>query len=566
MRNIKVVPSASYTAASLGAAVRWAKKIAKSDFMGSKSIVEQIEGRDILFIIKATEMAVRVVFIDNTALFVYKDPNREKISALTYDNDKWTLEKSFNKQSTYGNVDWKGENNEVLCWKGVASRHFKFEPMIPIDGYLTYDEDVTIVVGGLPLEVPYYTPFSNNIYYRGGILQTIPNGSAPHYIDNVLQKSKTSKTLTNPKVVSCAFLLTNEAEPDSKKLIAIVNTNYKNVINPDGQEAGGFFDEIWIDGARHAYFRSSRPYVNWFFNSTGTEAQCVIDGIIKKLTVLFKTDTTGIKYSFVYETRDACSGHIAEAFEATTTPVAESGTNPGDWETGVPSDYTAQNGEMFGGFETMKRIQANVTQQCIVAIDYKGTKEVIATATQTLSDLSLYNNIQYSFSWWLENIPYDGITPLSLYGPDVWTTYTTDYGVDGGCSPYTITPPTETCGTGTLIVTDNAGNTATKSVRMASGTWVFSYAVTPATGGSPDHTYIHYSGNTRTIYGYNVLCKPTVATTDPCYVPPSLYAFTLPYEYSTDCIYTAGVGSCHDLAGKIELIRVYENVYIWECP
>ena len=449
-------------------------------------------------------------------LFVFNNKSYPKMSLL-YDLNN-TDESEFTKNrewdagdvwasalgteaTTYGNTDWKGFGDTVLCWKGVSSRHFEVDPYKAVPNYMVFDEEITMYdSNGLPYDVSVYTPFSPVIYAHGTALDTVPGGG-----------------YTTSKVLGCAYLKAG----DKQFLVAVVGMNYRGMANPSSTPEvpsnGGFFTEVYIKDKtwkRLGYERGSRHIANWFFNQSGNEAQCVTYGVIKKINI---TAT-----SCAFSERPQCTGSFQEAKTSTNTPYVIGTTPPATiyGQFGDPSDYTTKDGDKMNGAATTASITVSVTEDCIVAVDYRGDIEIVATANYEHSDKSLYNTDKYDIAGWLDVFNYEPAADmtLTLTGPTVYTS-PADYYISGGCTPITMTYPKSTdCGMGTVSAVDSKGQTASMSVQLPAGTWCL--ISTERWKGPPGYyaynnvyaswTETVISGNTRT-YSSGFFVFPFVA-------------------------------------------------------
>jgi len=397
-------------------------------------------------------------------VFIFNNKLYPSYSRLLFD-DQWSADYAIGITS-YGNTDWKGPNGEVLCWKGVASRHFEIDPMKNVAGYMAVDEEIT--VGGLPVTV--YTPFGSDIYAESEVLASVPSAGA-----------------TGPKVLGCAYI--------AGILVAVVGNNYREMSNPAGG-FGGFFNEVWVNyngWKRIGFEQGSRPAANWFFNQSGTEAQCVSQKQIKKISVTSTLKEDGT-YDFIvaFATKDACSGNVSEAI-ANDSPGAygQDLTYPGIWTDAIPSNFTIKNGDKLGGNKTATTITISETQECVVAVDYVGDVEVIKKAIYTLTEKSESHIDTYGIFSWLPIIPYRDPYPMVIgFGHNIAEVGDTP-GVAGGCAPFTWTISRGTCdpssgqiltlscgtpGASALItwtVVDNGGQSATLTVPGCGGHWEF---------------------------------------------------------------------------------------------
>jgi len=151
-------------------------------------------------------------------------------------NDAW--KRVNNPPENYGNLNWIGDKNKVLSWRGPSGQHFEMDSTKSYPGFTVWD--YTEMAGGL--EVEHYTPYRNVIYRGGKVAQDFLEGC---------------------KVLGCGLL--------GGKIISVVSIDYTGKENPDGG-TGGFYDEVYVGKERIGFRRSSRPSVPWFFNSAGSEA------------------------------------------------------------------------------------------------------------------------------------------------------------------------------------------------------------------------------------------------------------------------------------------------------
>lgn len=382
----------------------------------------------------------------------------------------------------YGNTDWRGINTAaegdpsdapILTWKGVASRHFEVNPDIFVDGYMTFDEEIT--VEGLPISK--YTPFGPNIYQNGEVLDSLPGG----------------------KILGAAFI--------GDTLICIAGMNYRDIANPDGA-TGGFYNELWVKGSeweRVAFQAASRPTANWFFNRSGTEAQCVQNHFILKCFIT----PVGDSFSATFSATPACSGNATGTRSTTTTNLNLDKTRPNLWVYDDPADWQLKDKDKVGSKVEID-IHLASTRSCIAAVDYVDDVAVYATAAYSLDETSLYDNSTYNTFGWLKEFAYDA---PPIFDVHYVTSGDQAFGVGdgpvsgfGGCPPYkymasgpftvdentgvilSITCVPGVIGGGSIVGTDALGATASRPVRlMTDGVWVLVSSATPCQ--VPDYSF-----------------------------------------------------------------------------
>lgn len=153
---------------------------------------------------------------------------------LTYEKDAWAVSSEV---ENYGNLDWMGPDGDVVSWRGPCGRQFPMDDTVSYPGFTEWD--YTTISGGV--ETEHYTPYRNLAYQAGEV----------------------AEFLTGYKVLGCGLR--------GGSLVCVVGVDYAGKENPDGG-TGGFYDEVWLGGARIGWRSSSRPSIPWFFDSQGTEA------------------------------------------------------------------------------------------------------------------------------------------------------------------------------------------------------------------------------------------------------------------------------------------------------
>lgn len=476
--------------------------LVKAKRFGDESVISQeyrrhisYQGKGGIYLFEAltTDDICRVKILDLTAQFLFRNSNVDAENKRLYPNmtslgylGSWSNSTYETDFDYYGNVDWKGFDEKVLCWKGVNTRHFEVDTSKKIDRYMVFDEEID----GTPPQT-FYTPFGSNVYENAEIALTIKNGGEVIY--GTEPPELTLPSSTEPKVLGCAYF--------ENEIICIVGMNYRGLTNPEGT-SGGFYDEVYLNAQRIGFNKSSRPKANWFFNQSGTEAQCVTYGKVKKLTVTKKDIDGVITYTCEFTEKDACSGSLSESVTTTENrfdPYGEE-TPPVVWNVYDPSAYSVTNGAKVGG-EATTTITVNRTNKCVAAVDYKGDTEVVRFAEYSLSDKSTSFNSFYGLVGWIKDIY--AVAPDTLIGYS--TTECIEVGtmpvVSGGCSPYKITFSKGTCveSTGEILtiscvsgsiakggwtITDAQGTVfVTDEYFLPGGTWVTNGAVIYCSGG-----------------------------------------------------------------------------------
>ena len=335
--------------------------------------------------------------------------------------------KPLRNNMVYGNVDWKGGSGAILTWKGVASRYFEFNQYAFVNGYTSFDEEITQVINGVPTPVNVYTVFSPDIYSEGEVTAAIPNGDANIFVDGVQQFSgagpvKTLPGATPPKVLGCAY--------NSGNLIAVVSMNYRGMENPGGG-AGGFFNEVYahIEGewARIAFNVGSRPTVNWFFNSSGTQASTIHAG------ALWTVDITkiGDSFSAIFSSDSTlCAGTITKSKPATSEATGTIGV---DWQ-----NYVNYSLDLQRIVHNTGSVKTTRSETCKVAVDYKGDERVFATAVRDDTEEETTDATDTTNYFLLQNIP--NVAPDILAGVGMDNEYAyvgTHILAYGGMGPFT---------------------------------------------------------------------------------------------------------------------------------
>lgn len=333
--------------------------------------------------------------------------------------DKWKA--SFGSEADdYGNTDWKGSNGTILCWKGVASRHFQVDPLVGIAGYMIYDEEVVIDNYATSM----FTPFSPDIYRGGDVFETIPNGGASISVGGALQAEPdldefgvqkrdangelvfkgilTLECGTPPKVLGCAI---TKVEGVSC-LVAAVGRNYRDTVNPESTlespQFGGMFTEFYAktgsSWVRFHYEQSPRHLANWFFNQSGTEAHCVQDKTVFKV-VISSSFIEGVPaFTATYTAVSAASGTATEAMTQTSEDLQTYDAAGFDyWDYSL----TENGGGVIGGAHNTSSITITDNQTCIEAIDYIDDVKVEAVTTYAHNSASNYYNTTSTTAEWI---------------------------------------------------------------------------------------------------------------------------------------------------------------------
>lgn len=425
-------------------------------------------------ILKNTGMdicVVTIVEIPQDGIFVFRNTNQINVdgvqqrqypnmSILDYTDNEWKSVFNDLEIDDYGNVDWKGSANSddevpVLCWKGPSTRHFQVDDLISIPRYMVKDDITSMIIDGVTIETQHYTPFSPNVYEKGKVLYTYPNGGALIYEKGLLKTEVkngitenvlTTKGDRNPKVLGCAYI--------GESLVSVVGMSYKDLTNPKGK-IGGYFNEVYVGESRVGYEQHSRPIANWFFNQSGTEAQCVQDHFVHKVVITkHVAKNEDITYSATFSTKPACTGSVTESDFIDKTPIHEVGDKgmPDLWAYEIPANWGVEDKAKVGGETVTETLTVKDTRTCIEAVDYQGDTEVIATTSYNLTETSTYETERYNVVGWLEEYPYDAPATLTLTCADPGGCTHYSYGVgeipvsaSGGCSPYTFSVSSGMC-------------------------------------------------------------------------------------------------------------------------
>lgn len=329
---------------------------------------------------------------------------------LTRDSEDWEVSSDV---ENYGNVDWKGPNEQILTWRGPPSRYFPLDPSIPYPGLTYLDED--LITG------PAYSVFGPNIYSAGEILATLPDIG-----------------VTTTKVLGAAY--------NNGTLVAVVGTNYRDVQNPNGG-TGGFFYEVWafVSGAwtRIGFEQGVRQLESWFFNASGNEAQTVIDQTVRK--VVIASDFSSVSFSNRSIWIEPSS--VAAVSTATQTDVDDIG----------PDDLEEIASE--GGFSRQETADITCTGKRILAVDYKGDVEVLAlinimSACSAQSDANKQGYRDYSII--VPDLPDNGAYPQEplAYVNDSLVTHSVTVETQGLCNPVITSVSCGNVVPGTMQITD----------------------------------------------------------------------------------------------------------------
>lgn len=422
------------------------------------------------------------------------------LSSLNY-NEEWSSSLSGLDIDDYGNVDWKGLNGEILCWKGVNTRHFAVDYKKYIPGYMVFDEEV-----GLNGDL-YYTPFGPNIYSGGSALATIPNGDATQYIDGVLVVDKENNPIltkpgsTDPKVLGCAYTVENF-------LVSIVSMNYRELENPDKGD-GGFYDEVYLNGSRIAYKRGLRPKVNWFFNQSGTEAQCVVDEKVRKITI------NGLNVTF--SEKAACAGSTEELVTSTYDRYDPytNGHVPAFWFLYNDTSSFSVQGTSKAGSDSSKSIKVMTNKACIVAVDYADNVEIVKHATYTLDDSTKSEQSGYGLVGWLKDIYSDYNPSVTIFYEYECVDVGSTPGVRNGCPPYSFKFSSGSC-------VPETGEVLTRECGSPGSSAMCSWSVTDGNGNTATSPGYYLKGGSWVSDGPRVLCGGYY----PYFFPCSLYGST----------------------------------------
>ena len=499
-------------------------------------------------------------------LFIFNNKNYPKMSLL-YDlnntedseftkNRKWDAgdmwASSLGKESLadYGNVDWKGFDDVVLCWKGVSSRHFEVDPYIAVPGYMIFDEYVTLYDNGIPLEVPVFTPFGPNIYAGGRVATTV-----------------TAVGATTTKVLGCAYVTFD----GTRCLVAVVGMNYRDMQNPSSTEeapaVGGFFTEVWVlDKAwkRIGYEQGSRHTANWFFNQSGNEAQCVQNGTVFMWSIAAQRNADGTNsFSASSSSKPACSGQRITTYTSTTASTGQDKSRPLVWTYDDPSNWGIQDGDTVST-STESVIGVNETRTCIEAVDYRGDAEVQQTSVYNFSEVSEYGNTASVTYGWLREYPYDPPAGFDVYlsADRAFIVGDSPATVVGGCAPYTYS------GSGPFTLVPGSGQIA--SISCLAGSLAGGYiTVTDANGETESVSFRLNVPGTWVRVSQTLPCyEPYYSSCTDTQVPTACDVFGWNYDLTTGGTTRIGYGFCkypvcpdqapHSCGGYLASIGVYE--------
>jgi hypothetical protein len=271
---------------------------------------------------------------------------------IALDGGEWKLTKD--PPENYGNVDWKGSQDEILTWRGPPSRIFPLDPLVEYPGFTVEEE----VVG----EVFYYTSFGPNVYRSGSIYDTAP-----------------SLGVSDTKVLGAALAKADGA------LLVILGTNYRDIANP-ADATGGFFFEAWKKGAewtRLGYLQGERAKVPWFFNASGTEAQTVQGYVRYKVVIAEAVATFSQSSTIVTES--------VATIQSTASQEELDCIGPR-----MPEPPGAEALELGYHLSGTCRIQQRGKR--LIAVDYKGDVEVERFAEVNNVTESSYDSVKQGYS------------------------------------------------------------------------------------------------------------------------------------------------------------------------
>ena len=260
-------------------------------------------------------------------------------SRMIYQDENGAWQYEAQPEENYGNIDWIGPNTAgagdpsaavVLTWKGPPSRHFPLDKYLSVPGLTTLDEETGEDGHAV------YTVFGPNIYSGGEIYATAP----------ALGTTKT-------KVMGAALF--------GNILVAVLGITYRGV-NPPYGGAAVFYFELWMlkeSWSRLAHRVGERPSSPFFFNQSGSEAQCVTPDWCYKVNL--SVDTNGI-YSG-YFTRSDVWGTDENKFQ---TSIAAS-----EVDTQLQYDPPFPDNSI-GGLRITRNCDIRQSGKKLIAVDYIG--------------------------------------------------------------------------------------------------------------------------------------------------------------------------------------------------
>lgn len=323
---------------------------------------------------------------------------------------EWLIDEETNEN--YGNLDWISPDDEprILTFKGPPGRHVPLNPTLDIPGCTVYDETVEGTYG----DTTYYTPFTPNVYEEGEVLAVAP-----------------------AKVLGVGLR--------DGLLVALCGEN---------RRPNGFWNVLYAtrsmntkgevkDGAWYKVYEwcGSRPRLPWFFNQSCTQAVngnqlLTFDPVEKTATLEGLNDGDGAFSVSEEFWRVSANGSYTTAREFDGDQLVTLGASlVGQESSDFPSDIITSNDDLRVYFEG------------------KFARAVVILGTETPT-------VGTAYSYQLT----DGDV---VCHPAKWS-------MSGG----TIDPNTGTitaitgCGMGSVTVTFQDGPTATKPVRLPTGTWI----------------------------------------------------------------------------------------------
>jgi len=362
--------------------------------------------------------------------------------ALGFNGETWDIDKD---KYLYGNIDWLGPANLqdnivssdqsdriVLTWKGPPSRYFPIvDTSKPIAG-ITYEDTSA-------LSETIYTPFTSNLYASGAVLAIGPPVNYPKSDSTVdhqgqilgaaIDKDQVLWVIVKAIYTEREFwwTITDGILPwdyyntyqEAAVAFPDVPLSSKSIIQHDRPGLGYWYEVYKATGNPQGVFKTQqdesgwefvtriqakeRPKVPWFFNESATEAQTVESGLVWKFSNnTFTTKDTGngqwtATGSYKEETLNDTVSVPPDGGFGTTTPGyhGKSFYAYDEFDPDYQTYIVPYQGKKLEGHSKNGELTINKSGKRIVAVDYKGDKEVVATVDIVGSSLSQFSSIDY---------------------------------------------------------------------------------------------------------------------------------------------------------------------------
>jgi hypothetical protein len=367
--------------------------------------------------------------------FIYPLVDADDASFLVFSSANQSFRGKFlNAVGNYGNLYWCNDKQdpdyETLSWRGTPTRHFRLPSGMELPGLSILETNVTM---GL-VDLPQYTTFGTKLYKSGSVLAQSPLWSWPQNQGGTEGRCLILGAARN-KVDGKVYIVA-QSDHYSAPATALLGTETHTLVSPGiwltlwktGTQLGG-----WDLVSETLYERNGLP---WFANYSGSEFICSNGDRLTSGGVLTQAVGTTGTYQETATTRSPPS---EGKFYYDLAQMSFSATFVG-------SDYSEHKG--------------SVAVSSPINLAFSVASVVAATA-----DVS--HTYEGTFPYF---IPDPGV--LTVSGSDYYPGGT--YTASGGQPGYTWEYPAEgSCGTQTITVTDACGATASMSVRMPLGVWVF---------------------------------------------------------------------------------------------